>query len=82
MFLSLVCRGVQDPARVVLLVRDPRGVYNSRGSGTVASWCKEKEECADPTVDCCDLADDIVAAEDLAVRYPGKVTLVRTGTRT
>ena len=43
---------------------------------------KKKEECADPTVDCCDLADDIVAAEDLAARYPGKVTLVRTGTRT
>mgnify|MGYP001322761345 CR=1 FL=1 len=41
---------------------------------------KKKEECADPTVG--DLADDIVAAEDLAARYPGKVTLVRTGTRT
>ena len=71
---------LQDPAmnlRVVLLVRDPRGVYNSRGSGRVASWCKEKEECADPTVGCRDLADDIVAAEDLAARYPGKVTLVR-----
>ena len=71
---------LQDPAmdlRVVLLVRDPRGVYNSRGSGPVASWCKEKEECADPTVGCRDLADDIVAAEGLTARYPGKVTLVR-----
>ena len=70
---------LQDPAtdlRVVLLVRDPRGVYNSRGSGPVANWCKQ-DECADPTVGCRDLSDDILAANDLAARYPGKVTLVR-----
>ena len=70
---------LQDPAmdlRVVLLVRDPRGVYNSRGSGPVATWCKE-EICADPTVGCRNLADDILAAENLAGRYPGKVTLMR-----
>ena len=70
---------LEDPAmdlRVVLLVRDPRGVYNSRNSGPVVNWCKE-EICADPGVGCRDLADDILAAEDLAVRYPGKVSLVR-----
>ena len=71
---------MQDSAmdlRVVLLVRDPRGVYNSREGSLVTLWCKEKVECADPKVGCRDLADDIVAAEHLAVRYPGKVTLVR-----
>jgi len=70
---------LQDPAmdlKVVMLVRDPRGVYNSRGSGPVTTWCKQ-DMCANPTVGCRDLADDIQAAEDLAARYPGSVTLVR-----
>ena len=33
--------------KVILLVRDPRGVYNSRRSGQVTSWCKNAA-CADP----------------------------------
>ena len=70
---------LQDPAldlKVILLVRDPRGVYNSRGSGPVTTWCS-KDICADPAVGCQDLAEDLKAAEDLAARYPGSVTLVR-----
>ena len=70
---------LQDPAldlKVILLVRDPRGVYNSRGSGPVTTWCS-KDICADPAVGCRDLAEDLRAAQDLAVRYPGAVTLVR-----
>ena len=70
---------LQDPAmdlKVVMLVRDPRGVYNSRGSGPVSTWCKQ-DMCANPTVGCRDLTNDIDAAEDLAARYPGSVTLVR-----
>jgi hypothetical protein len=62
--------------KVVVLVRDPRGVYNSRGSGQVSTWCK-KDQCADPEVGCRDLLADVLAAEDLAARYPGSVTLVR-----
>lgn len=77
--VAKVERLLQDPAmdlKVVMLVRDPRGVYNSRGSGPVTTWCKQ-DMCANPTVGCRDLADDINAAEDLAARYPGSVTLVR-----
>merc|ERR1712080_692838 len=36
---------LKDPAmdlKVVMLVRDPRGVYNSRGSGPVTTWCKQE----------------------------------------
>ena len=70
---------LQDPTldlKVILLVRDPRGVYNSRGSGPVTTWCS-KDICADPAVGCQDLAEDLMAAKDLAARYPGSVTLVR-----
>jgi len=62
--------------KVILLVRDPRGVYNSRSSGAVSSWCK-KDQCANPVVGCQDLNSDIKAAFDLETRYPGSVRLVR-----
>merc|ERR1712216_943673 len=48
----------------------------SRSSGPVTTWCKQ-DMCANPTIGCRDLQDDIEAAEDLAARYPGSVTLVR-----
>ena len=70
---------LQDPAmdvKVILLVRDPRGVYNSRSSNQVTTWCK-KDQCADPAVGCMDLMADVRAAEELAERFPGAVTLVR-----
>jgi hypothetical protein len=62
--------------KVVVLVRDPRGVYNSRAGKQVSTWCKF-DKCTDPEVGCRDLLADILAAEDLAARYPGSVTLVR-----
>ena len=62
--------------KVIFLVRDPRGVYHSRSSGTVKTWCK-KDECANPKVGCRDLSNDIQAAFDLETRYPGSVRLVR-----
>lgn len=70
---------LQDPSmdlKVILLVRDPRGVYNSRSSGPVSTWCVH-DMCTDPSVGCADLMADVTAAEDLASRYPGSVTLVR-----
>ena len=62
--------------KVIFLVRDPRGVYNSRSTGAIKNWCK-KDMCADPTVGCQDLDDDINSAFDLETRYPGSVKLVR-----
>jgi len=62
--------------QVIFLVRDPRGVYNSRSSGAVKTWCS-KDQCANPEVGCQDLESDIESAFDLETRYPGSVKLVR-----
>ena len=48
--------------RVVLLVRDPRGVFNSRGGALVANWCTE-EDCASPSNECRDLLEDFNTAK-------------------
>jgi len=68
-----------DPAmdlKVIVLVRDPRGVYNSRNTGPVKNWCKN-DLCANPVTGCQDLNNDIQAAFSLESRYPGSVRLVR-----
>jgi len=70
---------LSDPAmdlKVIVLVRDPRGVYNSRNTGPVKNWCKN-DLCANPVTGCQDLNNDIQAAFSLESRYPGSVRLVR-----
>jgi len=70
---------LSDPAmalKVLVLVRDPRGVYNSRNTGPVKNWCKN-DLCANPVTGCQDLNNDIQAAFSLESRYPGSVMLVR-----
>jgi len=70
---------IQDSSmdlKVIFLVRDPRGVYNSRSSGAISGWCNQ-DVCANPVVGCQDLNSDIKAAFDLETRYPGSVRLVR-----
>eukprot|EP00092_Neocalanus_flemingeri_P013102 GFUD01014118.1.p1 GENE.GFUD01014118.1~~GFUD01014118.1.p1 ORF type:complete len:403 (+),score=101.21 GFUD01014118.1:308-1516(+) len=62
--------------KVIVLVRDPRGVYNSRGSGPVSVWCSA-DQCSNPATGCQDLSSDIQAAFDLEKRRPGTVMLVR-----
>ena len=62
--------------KVILLVRDPRGVFNSRSSEFVSAWCRG-EECASPTKTCRDLRDDLVAAKLLEKHHPGRVTVIR-----
>jgi hypothetical protein len=47
---------------VVILVRDPRGVYASRSSGPILNWCKN-EQCANPEIGCSNLMDDLKATE-------------------
>ena len=52
---------IEDPAlglKVVFLVRDPRGTYNSRSSGTISKWCV-RDECANPAVGCDLMLDNI-----------------------
>ena len=70
---------IKDPAlglKVLFLVRDPRGTYNSRSSSAISNWCT-KDQCSDPQVGCKNMADNIDAAFDLERRYPGTVKLVR-----
>ena len=62
--------------KVILLVRDPRGVFNSRSSEFVSAWCRG-EDCASPKKTCRDLTDDLETARLLEKHYPGKVTVIR-----
>ena len=62
--------------KVIFLVRDPRGVYNSRSSGPVSAWCSE-DQCSNPVTGCNDLSSDIKAAFALERKYSGSVHLVR-----
>ena len=54
--------------KIVVLVRDPRGVINSR---IAMPWCKRSKICGDPAMTCEDLQDDVLAAHELEKRYPG-----------
>ena len=56
--------------KVVVLVRDPRGVMNSRSS---MDWCK-LQTCSDPFTVCKDLQSDVLAAFQLKKKYPGGST--------
>ncbi|XP_050719845.1 carbohydrate sulfotransferase 4-like isoform X2 [Eriocheir sinensis] len=60
--------------RVIYLVRDPRGVINSR-TDTV-QWCKTSD-CIDPHYLCRDMEDDLKAARDLQKSFPGRVYILR-----
>eukprot|EP00092_Neocalanus_flemingeri_P031675 GFUD01034402.1.p1 GENE.GFUD01034402.1~~GFUD01034402.1.p1 ORF type:complete len:474 (-),score=87.09 GFUD01034402.1:110-1531(-) len=62
--------------QVIVLVRDPRAVFNSRRSDRISSWCLQ-EHCSDPRVSCEDLSSDIRAAVELQRTFPGRVRLVR-----
>lgn len=54
--------------KIVVLVRDPRGVLNSR---LTKRWCKQPR-CHDPMMVCEDLQSDVSAAFKLKKKYPGK----------
>ena len=56
--------------KIILLVRDPRGVMKSRSS-QAKSWCNFAE-CRDPDILCRNMKNDVSAAFRLRARYPGK----------
>ncbi|XP_048482068.1 carbohydrate sulfotransferase 3-like [Plutella xylostella] len=60
--------------KVVLLVRDPRGVLSSRQT---RSWCRVFRDCWDPAVVCADMASDYVALTRLQTKFPNRLTAVR-----
>lgn len=67
---------LQDPdlsLKVIVLVRDPRGVMRSRNS---MSWC-DQPTCNDVSSVCRDLNEDVNQAYKLAKLFPGRVLLLR-----
>ncbi|KAG8264087.1 N-acetylglucosamine 6-O-sulfotransferase activity protein [Homalodisca vitripennis] len=75
--LRLVEEMLADPelnVRVVLLVRDPRGIMESRST---LSWCKAHQDCGNPVRVCADLVDDYSAAMRFKALFPDKFRVVR-----
>ena len=78
--LSLMKPFLEDPEhadlQVILLVRDPRAVMNSR-RGTV-SWCtQDLDDCASPGTLCEDMQDDLESAREFQSQFPGRVHVLR-----
>ncbi|XP_012537540.1 carbohydrate sulfotransferase 5 isoform X1 [Monomorium pharaonis] len=60
--------------RLVLLVRDPRGILQSRKH---REWCPAKPDCSDPALVCADMVSDFNAAVELSKKYPRSFRVVR-----
>ncbi|XP_076220877.1 carbohydrate sulfotransferase 4 isoform X3 [Nomia melanderi] len=60
--------------RLVLLIRDPRGILQSRKH---REWCPTKPDCSDPALVCADMVSDFSAAVRLIKKYPRTFRVVR-----
>ncbi|XP_033322131.1 carbohydrate sulfotransferase 4 isoform X2 [Megalopta genalis] len=60
--------------RLVLLVRDPRGILQSRKH---REWCPTKPDCSDPALVCADMVSDFSVAARLIKKYPRTFRVVR-----
>ncbi|XP_077266161.1 carbohydrate sulfotransferase 5 isoform X2 [Temnothorax americanus] len=60
--------------RLVLLIRDPRGILQSRKH---REWCPTKPDCSDPALVCADMVSDFSAAVELSKKYPRSFRVVR-----
>ncbi|XP_035743258.1 carbohydrate sulfotransferase 5-like isoform X3 [Vespa mandarinia] len=60
--------------RLVLLVRDPRGILQSRKH---REWCPTSPDCSDPALVCADMVSDFSAAVRLIKKYPHSFRVVR-----
>ncbi|XP_011870858.1 PREDICTED: carbohydrate sulfotransferase 6-like isoform X2 [Vollenhovia emeryi] len=60
--------------RLILLIRDPRGVLQSRKH---REWCPAKPDCSDPALLCADMVSDFSAAVELSRKYPRSFRVVR-----
>ena len=58
---------LKDSLKIIVLIRDPRGVIHSRSS---MEWCTRKD-CNDPFTVCKNLESDILAAYQLKKEFPG-----------
>ncbi|XP_034185620.1 carbohydrate sulfotransferase 4 isoform X2 [Osmia lignaria lignaria] len=60
--------------RLVLLIRDPRGILQSRKH---REWCPTNPDCSDPALVCADMVSDFSAAVRLIKKYPHTFRVVR-----
>ncbi|KZC04460.1 PREDICTED: carbohydrate sulfotransferase 4-like [Dufourea novaeangliae] len=60
--------------RLVLLIRDPRGILQSRKH---REWCPTNPDCSDPALVCADMVSDFSAAVRLIKKYPRTFRVVR-----
>jgi len=60
--------------KVVTLVRDPRGIYQSRQE---RDWCPGHPDCSQSSALCGDLVSDYKAILELSRDFPGKIMVVR-----
>jgi hypothetical protein len=60
--------------KIVLLVRDPRGIMQSR---KYHDWCFGNADCSNYSVVCGDMVSDYHAAGELLRKYPNKFKVVR-----
>ncbi|XP_057330800.1 carbohydrate sulfotransferase 4-like isoform X2 [Microplitis mediator] len=60
--------------RMILIVRDPRGVMQSRRR---LDWCHNSTDCSDPQVLCNDMVSDYKVAAELKKKYPHTFKVVR-----
>lgn len=60
--------------KVIYLVRDPRGIYNSR---LKQKWCKQGQDCIDLEKMCTRMVDDFMAAKKIKDRYSDKIMVLR-----
>lgn len=58
--------------KILILTRDPRGTYNSRSS---LRWCGQF--CSNITFGCDNLLNDVMTAQQLRLRFPGRIQLIR-----
>ncbi|XP_043289779.1 carbohydrate sulfotransferase 5-like [Venturia canescens] len=60
--------------RMVLLIRDPRGLLQSRKH---RGWCPSNPDCSDPSLVCNDMVSDFMVSVQLAKKYPQTFRVVR-----
>ena len=74
--MDLVEQLLQDvdiSLKVIMLVRDPRGIMRSRDN---MDWC-DKGSCSDVKIMCQDLYADTIHALELGKKYPDRIILIR-----
>lgn len=63
--------------KIIHLLRDPRGIMNSRSKPAIASWCRTDITCYSSRVFCAKLDSDLIESERLLQKYPNRYLPLR-----